>query len=206
MVLTPCLAFSRALSVGDNPFHCLCHEQDTTSPPVSVNPYPWVTSNPRDSVRNNTAAGGGAPAVIMCTVWLSGSPSDDNMLSTTGAPHMWVTWWLRMAVYMVDASNFRRQTFVPPTAAIPQTKLHPFAWNIGRVHKQTGCFGTPHPRRVSRATINVPRWLWTTPFGAEVVPDVAGHGDGKMKLISCRNIGCKNRDDVASSDLEMGEG
>ncbi|KAK8648926.1 hypothetical protein V6N13_129668 [Hibiscus sabdariffa] len=39
-VLTPCLAFSLALSVTGNLFHSLFQAQDTTNPHVPVNLYP----------------------------------------------------------------------------------------------------------------------------------------------------------------------
>ncbi|KAJ6693194.1 hypothetical protein OIU85_004003 [Salix viminalis] len=76
-MVTPCLAFSLALSLTGNVFHFCFHAQDTTSPAVSVNPFPWLTTKPSDSVRSITASGGGAPAVIMCTGFLRGSTSGD---------------------------------------------------------------------------------------------------------------------------------
>uniref|UniRef100_A0A7C8ZBL0 Uncharacterized protein n=1 Tax=Opuntia streptacantha TaxID=393608 RepID=A0A7C8ZBL0_OPUST len=90
---TPCLALSRARSLAGRLFHLDLHVEYTTRPPVSVSPYPWLTTNPRDSVRKRTEAGGGAPAV---RIWVGFSKGLAfgmlaNMLSTTGAPHMWVT-------------------------------------------------------------------------------------------------------------------
>lgn len=43
--------------------------------------------------------------------------------------------------------------YVPPAAAMPHGKLHPLSWNIGRVKRYTGCFGTAHSRRLSTVII-----------------------------------------------------
>ena len=61
---------------------------------------------------------------------------------------------------------------VPPAAAIPHGKVHPLEWNIGSVHKYTGCFGTHQSMRESRVIMKVARWDCTTPLGDDVVPEV----------------------------------
>jgi hypothetical protein len=76
-VRTPCLALSRARSDAVSLFHSPFHAQLTTSLAVSVSPYPWLTSNPMDSVRCSTAAGGGAPAVRMRTLALLDTALED---------------------------------------------------------------------------------------------------------------------------------
>jgi hypothetical protein len=76
-VRMPCLALSRARSDAASLFHSPFHAQQTTSLAVSVSPYPWLTSNPMDSVRCSTAAGGGAPAVRMRTLALLDTALED---------------------------------------------------------------------------------------------------------------------------------
>uniref|UniRef100_A0A9I9EHL6 Uncharacterized protein n=1 Tax=Cucumis melo TaxID=3656 RepID=A0A9I9EHL6_CUCME len=92
-IRTPCLAFSRACSIAGSWFHSDFHEQQMIVPALSVNPYPWVTTNPSDSVRSRIDAGGGAPAVRILTGRSSGKLSGEfvSILSTTGAPHKCVT-------------------------------------------------------------------------------------------------------------------
>jgi hypothetical protein len=76
-VRTPCLALSRTRSDTGSLFHSPFHAQQTTSLAVSVSPYPWLTSNPMDSVRCSTVAGGGAPAVRMRTLALLDTALED---------------------------------------------------------------------------------------------------------------------------------
>uniref|UniRef100_A0A7C8ZZ76 Uncharacterized protein n=1 Tax=Opuntia streptacantha TaxID=393608 RepID=A0A7C8ZZ76_OPUST len=174
-VRTPCRAFNRACSVAGNWDHWGFQAQEMTTPPVSVIPYPCPITNPSDSARRMTGAGGGDPPVSMWTGLGRGSGLGlrlMSMLRTTGAAHMWVTWWRRMAAWMAAPSNLRRQMLVPPTAAIPHVKVHPLEWNIGRVHRKTGWFGTLQSINESIAIMNEPLWQWTTPFGDDVVPDV----------------------------------
>ncbi|KAL9262340.1 hypothetical protein AKJ16_DCAP20897 [Drosera capensis] len=136
-VRTPCRAFSLACSVAGSLFQSFFQVQDTTTPPVSVSPYPWLTENPRDWVRRRIGAGGGAPAVRMWTLSVRGLALGvpESIFRMTGAPHMWVTRCRSMAEKTVAGSGLRIQMLVAPTAAVAHEKLHPLEWNMGRVHR-----------------------------------------------------------------------
>src|ERR1044071_5523309 len=92
----------------------------------------------------STAPGGGAAAVKNSMVWGRGFFSFAGALSsvaiTIGAPHRCVTLWLAIASYIAGARTARRQTCVPATTEIDQGKHQPLQWNIGSVHRYTGCF------------------------------------------------------------------
>ncbi|XP_024168165.1 uncharacterized protein LOC112174598 [Rosa chinensis] len=62
---TPCLNFNLALSVAGNLFHPGFHAHDTTTPAVSINPYPVSHGNPSDSIRDVTTTGSEAPEVMI---------------------------------------------------------------------------------------------------------------------------------------------
>ncbi|BAS91607.1 Os04g0674750 [Oryza sativa Japonica Group] len=175
-VRTPCLALSRARSEAGSLSHSPFHAHESTRPAVSVSPYPWLTSKPIASVRYSTAAGGGAPAVRIRTFPGSGfrTPSGAfaSMLSTTGAPHRWLTPRRAIVSNTSAASTRRRQTLVPPTTAIPHGKLQPLAWNMGSVHRYVGRGGTAQSTSESTVMRKIPRWQCTTPLGADVVPEV----------------------------------
>ena len=86
-----------------------------------------------------TLAGGGEPPVWMSTTCSNvrrcsaGAPV--NMLSTVGAPHMWVTPCSTIIGKISAGSTLRRQTWVPLMAVIDQGKPQPLQWNIGKVHR-----------------------------------------------------------------------
>src|SRR5262249_38051521 len=96
----------------------------------------------------STASGGGAAAVKNSTTCGSGLFSPAGALSsvdiTIGAPHRCVTLWSAIASYIAGARTWRRHTCVPATAEIDHGKHQPLQWNIGSVHRYTGCFAIEH--------------------------------------------------------------
>ena len=58
-----------------------------------------------------------------------------------GAPHRWVTPSVSNACRMEAASARRRHTWVPACAVTVHGKHQPLQWNIGSVHRYTGCRG-----------------------------------------------------------------
>lgn len=95
-----------------------------------------------------------------------------RMLKMMGAQHMWVTPCAAMFRYISAAVGFRRHTLVPPRAAMPHVKVHPLQWNIGSDQRYTGALRISHPRIRLRVLRYAPRWLYTTPLGSDVVPEV----------------------------------
>src|SRR5262249_31081957 len=96
----------------------------------------------------STASGGGAAAVTNSTVCGSGVLSEAGALSsvdiTIGAPQRCVTLCVAMASYMAGARTARRHTCVPATTESDHGKHQPLQWNIGSVHRYTGCFAIEH--------------------------------------------------------------
>src|SRR5918997_6946094 len=95
----------------------------------------------------STASGGGAAAVKNRTMWGRGRFSAAGALRsvdmTMGAPHRCVTPWSAMASYMGFARTARRQTWVPATIDKDHGKHQPLQWNMGSVHRYTGCWPMP---------------------------------------------------------------
>src|SRR5215813_12862345 len=91
-----------------------------------------------------TASGGGAAAVKNSTMCGNGFFSFAGALSsvaiTIGAPHRCVTLCAAIASYIAGARTARRHTCVPATTEIDHGKHQPLQWNIGSVHRYTGCF------------------------------------------------------------------
>ena len=115
----------------------------TAGPYTSVSPYTCVTLKPASAIAASTASGGGAAAVTNCTVCGSGRFSSGLALSrvdmTIGAPHRCVTLCSAMASYMAFGRTHLRHTCVPATTDSVQGKHQPLQWNIGSVHRYTGC-------------------------------------------------------------------
>src|SRR5947209_6018539 len=109
----------------------------------------------------STASGGGAAAVKNSTTCGSGFFSESGALSsvaiTIGAPHRCVTLWFAIASYMVGARTQRRQTCVPAATEIDHGKHQPLQWNIGSVHRYTGCFAIPQVTTLPIANRYAPR-------------------------------------------------
>ena len=86
-----------------------------------------------------TFAGGGDPPVCMRTGWgnlrLCSAGAPTSMVSTVGAPHMWVTPCSTISSKISFGSTARRHTCEPPIAVTDQGKHQPLQWNIGRVHR-----------------------------------------------------------------------
>ena len=84
-------------------------------------------------------AGGAAPPVATLVRTgkgcLASAGACTSMLSTIGAPQMWVMRCATMASKMRLGSTLRRHTCVPPVAVTPQVNVQPEQWNIGSVHR-----------------------------------------------------------------------
>src|SRR5262245_6941633 len=124
----------------------------------------------------STASGGGAAAVKNATFCENGRLSASGALSsvamTIGAPHRCVTPRSARASYIALARTWRRQTCVPATTEMDQGKHQPLQWNMGSVHKYTGCLPMLQVTTLPMASSAAPRWWYTTPLGSPVVPDV----------------------------------
>src|SRR5437660_1227220 len=110
----------------------------------------------------STASGGGAAAVKNSTTCGSGffsfSGALSNVAITIGAPHRCVTFWFAIASYIAVARTARRHTCVPATTEIDHGKHQPLQWNIGSVHKYTGCFAIEHVTMLPSASRCAPQW------------------------------------------------
>src|SRR5436190_14965168 len=109
----------------------------------------------------NTASGGGAAAVKNSTTCGNGRFSSASALSnvaiTIGAPHRWVTPRSAIASYIALARTWRRHTWVPATTEIDHGKHQPLQWNIGSVHRYTGCFAIEQVTILPSASRCAPR-------------------------------------------------
>jgi len=134
------------------------------------------TLKPSSSIPWITFAGGGEPPVWIWTTCGNlrrcSCGALISMVSTVGAPHMWVTPCSTMSSKICFGSTARRQTCVPPIAVTDHGKHQPLQWNMGRVHRYTGCAGMGQAMMLPTASRKVPRWWYTTPFGRPVVPEV----------------------------------
>src|SRR5437867_1456560 len=120
------------------------------------------------------AGAGGAPAV---TTWTPGGtrprssgPALARPIRTVGAAHIQVTPSLRTNSNTRDGSTFRRHTWVAPTAVTVQVNVHPFAWNMGRVHRYRSSTRIGRCRSVPTTLNAAFRCVIITPFGRAVVP------------------------------------
>ena len=94
------------------------------------------------------------------------------MFSTVGAPPMCVTPCRAMLSKMTPAVKWRRHTLVPPCMATPHGRFQPLQWNMGTVHRYVGMAVMSYASTVAMVLRYAPRWLYTTPLGRDVVPDV----------------------------------
>ena len=98
-----------------------------------------MTLKPRAWVFSSTLLGGGAPAVITCTVCFGtnfiSSGALASIASTMGAAPKWVTPWSRMALKMFSGVTARLHTRVPPMRHMVHTWPQPLQWNIGTVYR-----------------------------------------------------------------------
>nr|ACR35111.1 unknown [Zea mays] len=177
---SPCRALMAARSAAGSASHSGRHVHTVAGPYVSVSPYEWITRNPSSSIRNSTCGAGGAPPVITVTGLFLPAPSGalssavafTTMLSTVGAPPMCVTPCAATAAKMAPEFTLRRHTLVPPCAATPHTRHHPLQWNMGTVHRYTGSAVMSLRSTDDSEFRYAPRWVYTTPLGRDVVPDV----------------------------------
>ena len=70
---------------------------------------------------------------------------------------MWVTPCVSISSKIFTGSTLRRQTLTPEAAAIVQGKHQPLQWNIGSVHRYTGCWPRPPERMLLTAFRYAPR-------------------------------------------------
>ena len=82
---------------------------------------------------------GGAPPTAARTsrpaTKLRRAPARASSLSTTGAPHRWVTGYRAIRSRARSGSKEGRQTLVAPTVVMPQVSDQPLQWNMGSVHR-----------------------------------------------------------------------
>src|SRR5579875_659352 len=82
---------------------------------------------------------GGAPPTAAYTGRLAANdrrpPARASSLSTTGAPHRWVTGYRSMRSRACSGSKDGWHTWVAPAAVTPQVIDQPLQWNIGSVHR-----------------------------------------------------------------------
>jgi hypothetical protein len=137
---TPCRDFTTARSAADSASCSGSGAQTRMNGAVSVSPYTWVTSQPNSpSSRSMVAAAGGAPAVTTRTPGgtlprtCGGALASE--ISTVGAAHSSATCSSRISLNTAAGSTLRRQTWVPAAAVMVHGNVHPFAWNIGSVHR-----------------------------------------------------------------------
>src|SRR5262245_37238015 len=108
-------------------------------PYVSVKPYTCATSAPISSAARITAGDGGAPAVTIFRPFSNRTPCVEQywvrLLTTTGAPHRWVTHSFRISSTICSGSTSRWHTLRAPAAVTAQEKHHPLQWNSGTTQR-----------------------------------------------------------------------
>src|SRR5579864_6423578 len=121
---------------------------------------------PSASVREITAGGGGAPAVVTCTGRSSGcaASSAPSITSTAGAPFRCVTPSAAISRQTTGGSTFGKQTCRPPTAVTAHVKHHPLQWNIGSVQRNTDRESSREWCASASALRYAPRYVYITPF------------------------------------------
>ena len=100
---------------------------------------------PMRSQPSMIAAGGAEPAIRPLTAWpMPARCSSGALISmpyTMGAPQRCVTRCSRIRSNTNAGATLRRHTLAPACSAMVQGKHHPLQWNMGSVHKYTGCSG-----------------------------------------------------------------
>src|SRR4029079_13770213 len=95
---------------------------------------------------------------MMCgSAFFSSAGALSRVDITIGAPHRCVTLCSAMASYIALARTWRRQTWVPATAAIVHGKHQPLQWNIGSVQRYTGWRGIDQSMMLLIALRHAPR-------------------------------------------------
>ncbi len=75
-----------------------------------------------------------------------------------------------MSAYALAASTLRMHTCAAPAAVTVQVNVHPFAWNMGSVHRYRSPGAMDQCVSVPIEFTQALRWVIITPFGREVVP------------------------------------
>ncbi len=94
------------------------------------------------------------------------------MLSTMGAPERLVTPCSSISSKMRFGSTFLRQTWVAAAAVTAHVRVQPEQWNMGSVHRYRARWLISKDCMLDRLVMYAPRWLYMTPLGSPVVPDV----------------------------------
>src|SRR5690349_3388448 len=117
---------------------------------------------------------GGAPAVVIrngrsrtCACGASAI-----VLHTVGAPHRLVAPRSSMADQIASARTARRATWVAPAPVTAHGVHQPLQWNIGRVHTYTESLVKWLWKISPKEFRYAPRWVYITPLGFPVVPEV----------------------------------
>ena len=133
-----------------------------------------MTCAPIASVWARIVGLGGAAATVTVsgrsTGWAAGSFTSTD--STAGAPQRWVTPSASMSSQMRSPRTARRHTCRPPAPTIAHGWHQPLQWNIGSVHRYTVSGPWRWVMFSPSAFRYAPRWVYITPFGSPVVPDV----------------------------------
>src|SRR2546421_3070357 len=125
-------------------------------------------------MRANKVGEGGAAATTTVTgrstrcalAWLI------TISCMVGAPLKLVTPSASIRSQMTSGSTLRIVTWRPPTAVTPQVKHQPLQWNIGCSHRKTDAGERPATSASLSAFRDAPRYVYWTPFGRPVVPEV----------------------------------
>src|SRR5262249_34562811 len=117
---------------------------------------------------------GGAPAVVTVSGPASGwhPAAVAIVVSTGGAPVRWGMPSPSRAAQTASPRTAGRQTCRPATAVTAQVVHQPLQWNIGSVHRYRVRWSNPECTISPSAFRYAPRWLYITPFGRPVVPEV----------------------------------
>src|SRR6266550_1642664 len=117
---------------------------------------------------------GGAPPVMTRIARGNGCAAGwwASITRTVGAPQKWVTPPSSNIPQACAGSTRGMQTLFAPTAESAHGYVHPLQWNIGSVHRYTESRVTLCSVSIANALRYAPRWVYTTPFGRPVVPDV----------------------------------
>ena len=86
-----------------------------------------------------------------------GEFTDNDKAILAEADAMWVTPCFGISSKIFAGSTLRRQTLMPADAATVHGKHQPLQWNIGSVHRYTGCWPRLPARMLLTAFKYAPR-------------------------------------------------
>src|SRR5512139_723973 len=176
----PCFVWTLNCSSGDMPACLALNVHAVPSGLISVMPQAWSTWTPYFCSKSLIIAGGQAEPPItvrfmvenfrpLASVWAS------RPCHTVGTPAEQVTFSASKSSYSDLPSRCAPgNTILQPTIAPTYGRPHALTWNMGTTGRTTSRAETLSASGSAAASVcsTVERWLYRTPLGLPVVPDV----------------------------------